>query len=1769
MPDLIDRLLQKKKIGEPAANDPLIDKLLLKFKKKEDDLADRLLQKKTGEQKIIHPELESQFITEYPEKTAYAGATEVIQPIKQPVGPEEKGKVLPKITPPEKVEPVPSKLSEAAQLFPFSLPVEMVKGMAKNINELMVLAEMEQTGYTPLSTGENRRRLTQQEKKIITEQLGAKALTETIIWKTMVPKSVTFEMGRKLGYGAVSVKNLEVIWGPEAKAFDWAMRNTLGRIADVLKSRNVNAKEFMQIHQKAVELGGSLDKLSEFEREVFELTEKIAQANGMKGGFRELYSKMVKNGYTLRYTPSKGWHIPGYETGAKPPSWVKPTAEGVKPELVKPEGELLPSQIADQEAKQAINLGTIKPQPENKALTIALEKEIIPQIVAKSDMPLFISGFHNQLRAAIERGGKVDKIVQDLKGLFGQQYGKPITLPGEVLREVKAEVPIELKQGVEKTLELEQIKVPKTVETTKLKRASFQDTMKEELTMDNPLYNMLTNRGQIRIPAKMTEEFKPLKDVGLLTKDKSASTLDEIASDMGLDEDELRQQIIKHIDQYRVGGAIREAKGRYKLTPQDTQLLKEYYFAVQKLLKKTGLEKQALLVEFGKLQSKAKPLVDEYPGLLEKMGLDEKNVSALKDRLIYTDEKGTGLLNRRAEFEAGNELIKQNYNLVFIDIKKFKLFNDKYGQAQGDQVMNAIGETLNGYMANNPGAFTYRDGGDEYVMLIPDEITGAEMIDLDKKIGALVQKKVPEAEIGDIPHIRSVQGKPANVESFEDWRNRLSKGIKNLLEGEEHKSLPPPEVEEYNPFETKPVAQPAPAAPKVESGPEMKIEQQVYKEPTPPAPQPKQTEFVGASKQKMILEDTPEQIEAARKANEELASKPNLFQQKAPPEAYEAPQKELFSAGPSPEAVNQPLQGLEPEQLFDIEILKGAYKKFRWDKPIKDQKAFSESIHELYTHAVDRMHPIARLVTKETEKKLFPMENPKLLAYIYSGWQNQVVANLDFFTFRINKIGNVEITGPSLRDIILPYAKNYQDIVILQTNKHELEMLEQGREIVGVDVQKNLKEIGALKNKYGAEKFAKLEMVGKQITEWANRALIQPLVDIGEISEASAKRILEQNQNHLPAARVFEELEAEGLRAGRNLGFLKKYKGSKRQIINPLQELIERDITVQELVARRRVTNAIINLPYFDPTLAGEIYEVAADSKEPFKLMTKVAGVPKYYRVPAEIYKTYNDMTTFEMNNLIKIIGLPKRMLQAGATLTLEFQFGNLSRDSFVSLILSKYGFIPFVDHLPAIFKMVVPGQDWGKFLASGGGHQTLFSLDRARNGYKFYQLLGKKDLMEIVNPLRLLERIGEFMENATRFGEYLKGKGLNEADLLASYASYEVSVNFQRFGRSMGIPRQTTAFYTAGISGLDRIVRAFKEKPVRTSLLALTTLTLPALAAYAYFHNDKRWKRLPPWRKYGMINIPIPGNKEIPFIQFPLPWEIGVLFYGAPIAILEQLNKENPRAVEHWAEQFKQSILPGYQGLPVPTALMPILEDQAKYNFFFQRPMPPKSIQKLPPELQYTPYTSEIAKALGKWLNKSPTVLENYAFTWGGGMARDVINLADQYFMKRGLATEVLHRRQTAPEAQLPKTLADYPLTTKFVGREPIGFNSQPMIDFYDALEKARQQKEAFTVLMQRHSLSFEESQKYANWLALESALSAISGEINKLTKMREKVLWSEEDPKVKKNNLDAIDEVMTIFAEEAVTNFYYHQNKLKDLDSLLHKNKQPETVEVESTIQ
>lgn len=116
------------------------------------------------------------------------------------------------------------------------------------------------------------------------------------------------------------------------------------------------------------------------------------------------------------------------------------------------------------------------------------------------------------------------------------------------------------------------------------------------------------------------------------------------------------------------------------------------------------------------------------------------------DRLATTDGL-TGLRNRRsldqdlATLHARSRRYGRVYCVAMCDVDCFKGYNDRFGHAAGDQALKAVGAALGGQAREGDGVYRY--GGEEFLLLLPEQTVQAAMVAAERVRHAVEALAIP------------------------------------------------------------------------------------------------------------------------------------------------------------------------------------------------------------------------------------------------------------------------------------------------------------------------------------------------------------------------------------------------------------------------------------------------------------------------------------------------------------------------------------------------------------------------------------------------------------------------------------------------------------------------------------------------------------------------------------------------------------------------------------------------------------------------------------------------------------------------------------------------------------------------------------------------------------------------------------------------------------------------------------------------------------------
>ncbi|MCM3405929.1 LPD38 domain-containing protein [Cytobacillus oceanisediminis] len=559
-----------------------------------------------------------------------------------------------------------------------------------------------------------------------------------------------------------------------------------------------------------------------------------------------------------------------------------------------------------------------------------------------------------------------------------------------------------------------------------------------------------------------------------------------------------------------------------------------------------------------------------------------------------------------------------------------------------------------------------------------------------------------------------------------------------------------------------------------------------------------------------------------------------------------------------------------------------------------------------------------------------------------------------------------------------------------------------------------------------------------------NNSLLNSLADAGIMTKDAVEQLQKKHPNYMPLFRSFDDDKVEfasGLQKSlANVANpIKKLEGSDRNVIDPLESVVQNIFRLNNAADRNKVASQIGKLAA-DDTEGAFIRRLNPGEEVGRKNVVSAweDGQKVQYEVPPEVYKTMMNLDKESSNFLIKILQKPAGTLRAGATLTPEFSLRNPMRDVVQAFVVSNSGFNPIVDFPVGLFQSAMKGRSikiagkefktpdkmYRQFIEDNGGLGNIVSIDRDLHRQSIEKALKGSDkrFINVVNPkawMGVLRAIADVSESATKVGEYRAALRSGASRQEAAYRARDI-MDFARSGVSVREANKVVAFLNANVQGKSKLLRAIKENPTKVSMKSLQAITLPTVGVFMaqkYLASDEQKSLIedaPSWLKNSFWLIPVPGTEQV--ARIPKPFDLAPIFANLPERSLEYFAKNDPAAFDNFArETFSSYAIP-----TMLTGLAPLVEGMANYSFFREGPIIPQREKNLNFPDQYDINTSETAKALGKGINKltggtgtfknfgSPRVVDNTIRGFTGGLGTYVTDAVDLIVEGSGMVDEV-----------------------------------------------------------------------------------------------------------------------------------------------------------------
>lgn len=509
----------------------------------------------------------------------------------------------------------------------------------------------------------------------------------------------------------------------------------------------------------------------------------------------------------------------------------------------------------------------------------------------------------------------------------------------------------------------------------------------------------------------------------------------------------------------------------------------------------------------------------------------------------------------------------------------------------------------------------------------------------------------------------------------------------------------------------------------------------------------------------------------------------------------------------------------------------------------------------------------------------------------------------------------------------------------------------------------------------------------------------------------------------------------------------------------------------------------------------GKVVNAVADPKNCI-FTVLVNGKKKAYQTTQELYSPIVGYNLPAAGLTLEVARMTAQMLRTGATMSPSFIIRNLLRDTITAGFSSKNGFIPFVDTWRGFMALKNDPALRAEFEAAGVGEfnfygakaQRIKSLDKMIGEHEnlFKRIFGK------------MEEWSDIAESATRMGEFMLARKAGKSLEQAGHEAREVTVDFSKSGIYGEQINRYIPFFNACLQGGDKIYQLMREDPHGTMMKMFLTIVLPSALLYAFNRDKDWWKDLDPDIKNNYWCL---SDK----LRIPKPQEIGVLLGSGIEAFFEQASGRDKKAVSNVLDAFLDNMTPSI----IPTLILPLVEWKTNYSYFRGQQLVSSKYQRLPDELQYNDYTSELSKGIGNVFKVSPMKVDNLVRGYTGTMGA----------LLWGAAGEPFAKANNLPKKHFNEMLfvRDFNVTDANLSR--------PMNEFYGILDKANRQHAGYGV----------KGKPEAAVKGIRSAGAMIS----KIRKDIDKITHSNLTPERKRELIDNRKEKMNQIAKQATARY------------------------------
>lgn len=847
----------------------------------------------------------------------------------------------------------------------------------------------------------------------------------------------------------------------------------------------------------------------------------------------------------------------------------------------------------------------------------------------------------------------------------------------------------------------------------------------------------------------------------------------------------------------------------------------------------------------------------------------------------------------------------------------------------------------------------------------------------------------------------------------------------------------------------------------------------------------------------------------------------------------------------------------------------------RETEPLTPKEWLDKKITQAKTLLTDRLEPLRKVVQNVYKKAGLTISdtdvnNPYFIARLNAGSVGRAESFIKNGTYDFKTL---QKTGKSFQSIIQDVEKgggNLEDFATYLVAHDTIELSKRGINtgVEVADAQKTVNDLSPVYEKYAQDLYQ------------YRLSLLKILRDSQVISPEAYNNIVSKGERYAPLQRVLDDEtnNAVGSKNFKSSNPIKGIKGSGRDIINPLETILNETYNVIKVAEKNRVGLAIADLAKLDKagafvfkrphkvksvrTLEGnEAFTVdnTIDKNNEIKVFEN--GKPVVYEVDKDIAKVINGLTL--ENQLIfnryleNVATLPARLLKFGATdVNVAFAVKNIMRDLPLALVSSENRFDEITK---SVLKMTVLGlkaltnekaraewNNWADLYARAGAGQSLLINDNRNStiraiddlrytGYldKIWNKVKEKDFVEavktgIIGTTELVRSFVGFLEQVPRLAEFvasLKGKPLTKENLeKAGFDARKVTLDFASGGTLSKWINKYVPYTNATVLGMLKLAEVMGDQVKFKRLLGMLGVFALGYTAMEMINGDDEvLNDINRTQKYTNFVFKVGDT----VYRIPKTIELAPFYTIIETSINFILDSIKGKYRDDYLKDIKGSFIANISPNVVAQALKLPVELYANKSMYFGTPIVSAELEKVLPEYQYTEYTTELSKFIAKTLGDiginegviaqtigSPQRLEYIVNSLTGNTGKFLFQTVDQI----GRVTKVLPQK----EYELPeKTFADIPFVRAFVIRYPA--QSRSIEDFYEKFNEMKKYSNTFKLAKKR--ADFETLNKMAIYRSIDKV-----GQISKtMTELRKAVLTTYTDNNMSKDQKrQIIDELM-----------------------------------------